>query len=206
MDRIDAEGQTERDDQRNDDHRGREDVHQAADEEQKDVQQQQEEDLRFDVVLGEFNQTLGRLRVHQPARQSHRHDEDDQHPADQHGALPEHREQRLPHLQVAVDDALDDEGVEGRQRRRLDQGRVAAEDRAHDDDREEQLPLSRPDGLADLRSRDPGTASAAAQAFSNAPGSDQRDQEQAGEDPPNEQILDRHLRDDAEQNERQGRR
>ena len=127
MDRVDAERGAERHDQRHDDDDRGEDLHEPADDQQEHVEREQEREARLDVRPHPLDQLRRQLHADQVVGQADGDAENHQHAADHDGALDEHAQQIPAHVQVAVDDGLDEKRVAGGQRRGLDRRRNPAE-------------------------------------------------------------------------------
>ena len=119
MYRMDVERNTQRHNQRHDHDNRREDLHEATNQDQEDVQRQQKHHAGLDVRASELDQVHWHLRTHQPVGQSDSHAENDQDPAHETHALREHSKQITADGHVSVNDRLREECVRGGERRRF---------------------------------------------------------------------------------------
>jgi len=112
VDRIHAESQGYRYDQRDDDDQRRKDIHQAADYQQEDVQQQQKSVLAVDVLLHPIQQHHGYLGIDQIIGQSQGTGQNDQDTADQSHAFA-HDGGHLAQPDIPVGEHLNNQDIRG---------------------------------------------------------------------------------------------
>ena len=148
----------------------------------------------------------GHVGVDHPAGEADGDAEDQQHAADRRRALGGDAAHVAADLQVAVDDDLGEEGVERADRRRFHRGGEAAEQRADDHDRQRDLPFGVPQRRRRLAGRERWPVDVLVDGGADAPAGGHADEQQAGQDAADEQVLDRRLGDDAVEDERQRRR
>ena len=139
VNQIDAIALGDGHDQRHHQHQGREDIQHAADNQQKNVQQQQECVFAADIVLDDLKKPHGHFPVHQEVCGGHGGGEDDQDAAEEHHAL--HHDGRQPgKSDVPIDEDLHRQHIEGRYRRGLPRHKDAAVNPPQNDHRQGQLP------------------------------------------------------------------
>src|SRR6185436_12344782 len=107
---------------------GGEDVHEAAYDQQKNVQEQQEEPARVDVLADPGKEQGGNFGLDQVVREAHRHTEDDQHAADDRGALDRYPAIVASGRKISVEKIFDHEGIENGHGSRLNQSGEPAEE------------------------------------------------------------------------------
>ena len=147
------------------------------------------------------------LRADQVVGQPDGDAENHQHAADHDARTRRNAQQIAADRQIAVDDGLDQQRVAGGQRRGFDRRREAAEHRRRARRTASRAPISRPTARRTPRAARNGCRAAPDdQALAHAPRGDHRRQQDARQDAADEQILDRNLRDDAVEDQRQRRR
>ena len=147
MHRIDPEIFGDRNDQGHDYQDGGEDVHQGADDQQEDVQGGQKEQLALDKLLHEAEDCHGDLGIDHIIGHAQGRAEDHQDAAYQHHAVTHHPGQVAHDFDIAVDEHLHDQHIEGGHRRRFGGGKESAVDAHQDDQREGQFPDRLPGGF-----------------------------------------------------------
>ena len=108
---MNPKGRAHGNDQGNHDQDRGEDVHQAAGDQKSEVQQDQEDILRADVLLHPAAQAHRHFRVHDVVGQPLGRSQYDQNPTDDGDAL-EHNRGEVFERNIPVDEHLDDQGVD----------------------------------------------------------------------------------------------
>src|SRR3989304_2060327 len=126
--RVDSIKDPKRSDKRNHDHDRGIDVHETAHDQQKQVEEQEKDQGRAHERLNPLDPELGNVREHEVVREPEGDAQDDEYAADDRGGIAAHPQQILSQVQLAVDDELEHERIEHRQRRGLDEGGEATED------------------------------------------------------------------------------
>ena len=194
-----AEGDDERHD---DDNRG-ENLHQPADHEEKQVENEQERQPRVDVPAHPIHQTHRYLRADHVVGEADGDAEDHEHASDDRDTLADNPQEIPLDQQVAVNHRLHQQRVARRQRGGFDSGRNSTEHRNEHDRRHCQLPLPFPEGRARLPEIEAVPARPRDDPFADAPPGDHAREQNPGQDAADEKIFDRDLRDDPVENQRE---
>src|SRR5512147_179109 len=118
----------DRQDERDNDDNGREDVHHAAHDQQEHVQQHQKLQRRIDMHLHPPEELHGYLGIDQQVGEPHGDAEDDEDAAHQYGGIFEQRKEVFPQVYLPMDETLEYEDIDGGAGGGLADREVAAED------------------------------------------------------------------------------
>src|SRR5512141_546377 len=182
VDGVHAERRGERSDDRDHDHDRREDVHEGADEEQEHVQDEEEGEPGVDRRADPFEKDLGYPGVDHVPRETRGRREEKQEPPDEPGGLGPRFGYDPPEPRVTVHEHLGADGVEDRDRRRLDGGGDAPENPQQHDHGQEKIPLRLPRRRAKLRPGERRPPRPRPHPFADGPARHDQREEDPGED------------------------
>ena len=190
MDGVDPKLEADRHDQRHHHRDGRVDIHDAADEQQQDIEHQQKHPGGMDVRGGPFDQLIRHLFHDQVMGEPHGHTEDEQDAAHQQSALGHDPGNVTKYFKIAIYPGLDGEGVERGDCRRLDRGGFAAEQRSQRHHWQQQFPFRLPHRAPGLDRIESTRSLGDARADANSPPRGQPHQQNSGGDAAQEHLLD----------------
>ena len=214
VNRVDPEGQSQRRNERHDHHDGRIDIHQAADGKERQVQAKQENPGRADMGRDPFHGQSRNFRKDQVIGEAQCQTEDQQYAADQESAFAHGLGQiflfglGLDELQIPVDHRLDKERIESGERGGFHGRKSPAEKGTYGDNRDGEFPLGIPKrGKSLLEFKGLPLGPGALGTLQDSHGGHDREHDDAGDEPPEEHLLDRDVAgNDGVKDERQAGR
>ena len=206
MVRVDTEPEGNGHDQRHHDDNRREDVHQHADADEEEVQGDQEHDLGGDEPFHRLEDHHRDARLNEERRETDGGGQNRENRTDERHRLADDPREVGAEADVPVDPDLDDEGVDGGERRRLMNAEQSAVHPAEQRDGKQRLPLGLPEGPhgdAPIEAR-PGHL--LLDAGDRAVDRQRSNRNDAGDQASQEQLLDHDAGDDAVDDHRHARR